>query len=412
MDRASDTPVDIKESSDPQYKTEPTVSAESLRSPPVTLRWDSASSIEKLTFPENEPNTLIARLLKDADHASFGFQGKDVIDETYRKALKLDTSKFSTNFCPYEVGIVDIIGQALLPQHPIASQGVRAELYKLNIYQAPSAFFKPHVDTPRSDLQFGSLVVYLPCAHEGGQLVVRHRGQAITFNWSNNSKAIQWAAFYSDCEHEVLEVVSGHRITLTYNLYARRGLGEVADLNLGLSLQQLPLYIETKAALENPRFMTNGGVLGKYCSHAYAHTTREGISALPRVLKGHDMIALTIFRALGLAAAVSPVLDTSKNEDELDKECLAQSHVGETLSVPHRSDVWEEEPLSEVFDAYPHIPTDVSWLNGPVHGTENLQFGYLRYGNQAELDFAYSFCALLFEIPAYHKRIGVTASCN
>jgi hypothetical protein len=30
------------------------------------------------------------------------------------------------------------------------------------IYAAPSGFFKPHVDTPRSPLQFGSLVVSLP----------------------------------------------------------------------------------------------------------------------------------------------------------------------------------------------------------------------------------------------------------
>lgn len=34
--------------------------------------------------------------------------------------------------------------------------------------------FKPHVDTPRSELQFGSLVVCLPTAHKGGQLVVQH----------------------------------------------------------------------------------------------------------------------------------------------------------------------------------------------------------------------------------------------
>jgi hypothetical protein len=44
------------------------------------------------------------------------------------------------------------------------SRGIRAELYKLNAYSAPSGHFKPHVDTPRSDTQIGSLVVCLPTA--------------------------------------------------------------------------------------------------------------------------------------------------------------------------------------------------------------------------------------------------------
>jgi hypothetical protein len=105
---------------------------------PITIRWDSASSIEKLTLPlskgvvvgENDP---IAKLVADTQPASFGLQGKDIIDESYRKASKLDTTAFSTNFCPYESGIIDVIGQTLLPKYPSSCQGIRAELYKLNV---------------------------------------------------------------------------------------------------------------------------------------------------------------------------------------------------------------------------------------------------------------------------------------
>jgi hypothetical protein len=54
----------------------------------------------------------------------------------------------------------------------------------------------------------------------GGALAVRHRGQEVLFDWSSKKPgSIQWAAFFSDCEHEVLEAMEGHRITLTYNLY-------------------------------------------------------------------------------------------------------------------------------------------------------------------------------------------------
>lgn len=247
---------------------------------PVTIRWDSTTSIEKIILPmtETELNAIespVAKLVAGTQPASFGYKGQDVVDESYRKASKLDTSAFSTNFCPYEAGIIDVIGQTLLPKAPNSSQGIRAELYKLNvslmttsrrdrradmsqIYQAPSGFFKPHVDTPRSEFQFGSLVVCLPCEHEGGQLIVRHQDRTTTFDWSGQSQDIEWAAFYSDCEHEVLEVTAGHRITLTYNLYMRRGLGEIAGHSKTLDAEKLPVYSDVKAALANSKFMPEG----------------------------------------------------------------------------------------------------------------------------------------------------------
>lgn len=108
-------------------------------------------------------------------------------------------------------------------------RGVHTELYKLNIYSGPSGRFKSHVDTPRGMTQFGSLVVCLPHEHKSGNLVVRHGSQNMDFDFASQSHVpvVQWAAFYSNCEHEVLEVESGHRITLTYNLYARLGAGQL-----------------------------------------------------------------------------------------------------------------------------------------------------------------------------------------
>lgn len=118
--------------------------------------------------------------------------------------------------------------------------------------------FKPHRDTPRSDLHFGSLVVCLPSAHEGGQLIVRHQGHSTTFDWSSDSSNLQWAAFYGDCEHEVSQVTSGHRVTLTYNLFLRCGLGQMVGANAVLDAAQLPVYKEVQAALSNPLFFPDG----------------------------------------------------------------------------------------------------------------------------------------------------------
>lgn len=113
--------------------------------------------------------------------------------------------------------------------------------------------------------QIGSLVVSLPCAHQGGQLVVHNTGagdQKLAFDWSTTNGGapgdIKWAAFYSDCEHEVREVTSGHRVTLTYNLYLTRGLGHLAGVSSALDSTQLPLYQSLEGALENPGFFRRG----------------------------------------------------------------------------------------------------------------------------------------------------------
>ncbi len=68
------------------------------------------------------------------------------------------------------------------PKRKMLSCGLRAELYKLNVYSGPSGVFKAHVDTPRSDMHIGSLVVCLPVPFEGGALAVRHSGRVSTHN--------------------------------------------------------------------------------------------------------------------------------------------------------------------------------------------------------------------------------------
>lgn len=131
------------------------------------------------------------------------------------------------------------------------------------MYSGPSGKFKPHVDTPRSPSQFGSLVVCLPVEHKGGQLKVRHKGEEMGFDWSGSRDdpghaGIRWAAFYSDCEHEVLEVTSGHRLTLTYNLYVVRGAGRLTGVSPTLDPAHLPLFQAVKAMLGQDPFGGRG----------------------------------------------------------------------------------------------------------------------------------------------------------
>ncbi|KAH8768160.1 hypothetical protein F5883DRAFT_418622, partial [Diaporthe sp. PMI_573] len=304
---------------------------------PVILRWDpSSASVPaadcKLKFPLDQSDSRMAhnmqQLLHDMQPATFGYQGQNVLDESYRKASKLDPSRFACNFSPYELGIVDEVARILLPGFkdqttPIEekifcgtdteriepTRVMRAELYKLNVYAGPSGHFKAHVDTPRSTEQIGSLVVCLPCVHQGGQLEVRHEGRTMTFDWSMPEAArpeIQWAAFYSDCEHEVLEVTSGHRITLTYNLYASTVTGTQQVGNGVMDPVQMPLYGILRALFLQENFMPDGGYLGAYTSHAYPHTSNS--ARLPSTLKGADMVVWETFRSLGCGVRLRPVV--------------------------------------------------------------------------------------------------------
>lgn len=109
-----------------------------MRCDPVTIRWDSDENIGcRVTLPCADANRPeFEQLLKDCQPASFGRGGKDVMDESYRKAGKMDESVFCSNFNPYALGIIDTVAQALTPNlahQTNETHGLRAELYKLNV---------------------------------------------------------------------------------------------------------------------------------------------------------------------------------------------------------------------------------------------------------------------------------------
>ena len=71
-------------------------------------------------------------------------------------------------------------------------------------------------------LQIGSLVIALPSCHQGGALRVEHGSTVQLFDFGAAlaqrpaEPLLQWAAFYSDCKHEVLLplVLPGQQLAL------------------------------------------------------------------------------------------------------------------------------------------------------------------------------------------------------
>ena len=153
------------------------------------------------------------RIIGLAHQAPFGKGTQTVVDTSVRNTYELDRSQFSVG--PAWNYIMAQKLQAVAQELGVQA-AIHADPYKMLIYQ-PGAMFKPHTDTEKIPGMFGTLVVSLPSAHEGGDLVLTHRGDKMVFQTSGTPNT-SFLAWYSDVMHEVLPVKSGYRFALTYNL--------------------------------------------------------------------------------------------------------------------------------------------------------------------------------------------------
>ncbi|KAI1789981.1 hypothetical protein LXA43DRAFT_1095884 [Ganoderma leucocontextum] len=256
--------------------------------------------------------------------ATFGVAGEDVYDETYRKAGKLDNKDFTIGFDVNSSSLVDVIRTELLVENPkkVKCEDLNIELYKLNVY-GKDAFFKAHVDTPRSELMFGSLVIVFPTPHAGGALKLRAAGrqEGETTEWTFDSSAllaqqqrpsIAYVAFFSDTEHEVMPVTSGHRVTITYNLYyalagASSTSSQPACVPHQISTNEQSFKDALQAVLQDESFLPNGGNLMFGLRHQYPLATsyQPDLKEFTGVTKYRDKLAA---KAQGKAAAKEALL--------------------------------------------------------------------------------------------------------
>lgn len=202
--------------------------------------------VNRITFPLSSADDT-KPLLDACKQASFGRGGEEVLDPSYRRALVLHAPSFAiapaSAVDPCGLGILPKIRRTLLSgsvpnldedvKNVANERGIGARLDKMNIYGAGD-FFKGHVDTPQSNQMFGTLLINLPVAHKGGQLVVHAPYPTAAAGPEGDSSIVQssdaglgeqdsyttawgaedvlsWVAFFSDCLHEVLPVENGNR---------------------------------------------------------------------------------------------------------------------------------------------------------------------------------------------------------
>lgn len=145
--------------------------------------------------------------VKQASHqAPFGKGSETIVDENVRKTWQIDASSVKFTNPRWDEWVQKHLPCEQLGVPSIAWPKVRAELYKILIYE-PGAHFKQHQDSEKAPGMFATLAICLPTAHEGGELVLTHAGKQKVWK-SSESSAIDLsigAWYYKFCSM-ILEI--------------------------------------------------------------------------------------------------------------------------------------------------------------------------------------------------------------
>ncbi len=174
---------------------------------PIALPIDTATAKQ-----------LIAR----AKPSPFGLRQKTLHDPKVRSSWEIEGKQVRLGLEWMQMLHSELDAMRDAMQLPDASE-LNVELDKLLIYER-GQFFLPHQDSEKCDGMIGTLVVVLPSAHAGGDVVVEHRGERVEFRRLKRAdKDLTLLAFYADCRHEVRPVTRGYRVALTFRLVVKAG---------------------------------------------------------------------------------------------------------------------------------------------------------------------------------------------
>ena len=384
----------------------------------ATVIYNSKGLWNAAKFPNHDEDAMLSGLMDASSFAGFGVGGETVTDVTYRDARKLEPENFLTSIQLSGMSILPLVLKMLVPN----MRTIRAELYKLNIY-GPGGHFKPHVDTPRSADMFGSLVVCLPTRFTDGSLVLRHRKQEVVYDWSSTpdhpARTIKWAAFFSNIEHEILPVTSGHRVTLTYNLYREGSEMLVPALSLS-SPETTAFKRHFIGALSNPHFMRTGGILGFFCQHSYVFESLNDQKLLPSMLKGGDYSIFVDIKSLGIPIVVKPYLRyvikiwvslsqlssvflfSLRNENESDDHYVLQRFEPFHLRSYAFYDSSDKEISLRLFGSNITRDRKIKWCQTNSHWEP--AGAVPAYGNEPYLVAFYQSAAIFVGVPKWGQR--------
>ena len=278
------------------------------------------------------------------------------------------------------------------------------------------SFFKAHIDTPRGERMFGSLVVFFPTTYEGGSLTMRRKGEEWSFDAANalsecKDFRVAYVALYSDVEHEVSTVASGYRVTVTYNLY----FDDDSPVPISLSPSATAFKNELETLLLDATFLPDGGVLGFNLEHYYpaqnSSSSYVNLSNVGECLKGTDAEIMAIAMELSLHVSVRGLItflpkdeillaiegsipafnEQSYHEDYQDVFSDLTSQGAKIVGVDKRAGREESRDMH------------VNWVTRPSKLNRRRKI-YSFYGNEPETGYSYNSFCLFVEVGKPGKR--------
>ena len=149
--------------------------------------------------------------------APYGRSEQTLVDPSVRACRQIDAARLRVAGGAWRDTLEQIVVRAATGLG-CPPERTCARLYKLLIYER-GGFFAAHRDTEKEDGMVATLVLSLPVAGAGGELIIRHQQRETVVDLrAEEPSEIAFAAFYADCVHEVQRVTAGHRVVLVYNL--------------------------------------------------------------------------------------------------------------------------------------------------------------------------------------------------
>ena len=228
-------------------------------------------------------------------------------------------------------------------------------------------------------------------------------------------------AFFGDVEHEVAPVTSGHRITLTYNLYF--DIGGPVSVNDVVSERLIPpqppnqegFHEAFKALLGNPEFMADGGTLGFGLRHVYPIKESLSLKHVYDVLKGSDAVVYQSTRALGFEPVLYVYYDEGEDNDafqgamvdrliDFDSVCEGETVVD---AVQEKGGIPVREAGVEMHDDFDSMDAEpVEWVTPPPMTYNRQECAFVSYGKGPTLSWAYGDVCMIVRIGKAGDRLA------
>ena len=143
-------------------------------------------------------------------------------------------------------------------------------------------------------------------------------GEECTFNWASASAstdAVQWAAYFGDCMHEVKPVTAGHRVTVTFAIVLTDG---TTDDDVKTASRHSYWRNQAELSVVAPSPSVSALHLSRFVAHAVTCpvptfgillTEKYTFTAIaPASLKGVDRVLYNALARTGLRVTLRPVV--------------------------------------------------------------------------------------------------------